>query len=61
MTVLSWFQKSISGSRTTTDFYLLRGTRERATALAISLEDVQHASLQCTRTVQHWVWSVYVL
>ena len=37
------------------------GTRERATALAISREDVQHASFLRMRAVPRWLWSVHAI
>ena len=40
---------------------LSRGTRERATALAVSRDEAQHASLQCTRALSRWLWLAYVL
>ena len=36
---------------------LLRGTRECATALAVSREEAQHASLLRARAVPRWLWS----
>ena len=38
---------------------LSRGTRERATALAVSGEEAQHASLLRARAVPRWLWSVH--
>ena len=38
-----------------------RGTRERVTALAVSREEAQHASLLRARTVPGWLWSINAL
>ena len=37
------------------------GTRERATALTVSREEAQHASLMRTRAVPRWLWSAHTL
>ena len=40
---------------------LSRGTRGRATLLAVSREKAQHSSLLCARTVPRWLWSFHAL
>ena len=41
--------------------WLLRNTRERATAFAVYREEAQHASLLRARAVPGWVWSADAL
>ena len=40
---------------------LLYGTRKRATTLAVSREEAQHASLLRARAMPRWLWSLYAL
>ena len=38
-----------------------RGARERATALAVCLEEAQHSCLRRARAVPRWLWAVHAL
>ena len=51
----SW--RDVPGATSTLRSRLSHGTRERATALAVSREEAQHASLPRACAVPRWLWS----
>ena len=54
-------QCDVQASASSLRSWLSRGMRGRATALTVSWEQAQHASLSCVRGEPHRLWSVHAL